>query len=183
MADPTQQYEDPAAPGNPGARADENWQQHARSAPGHPHAYAADDDRTPPADDGRGFADLFRQLRDEITALFRQEVALAKTEVTEKAKTVGRQVGYIAAGGVVALLGVVFVLWFVTLVIGFMLAAAGLEAWAIILAPLITGLILLLVGGFLLMSGIEKLKSMNYTPEKTKQSLKEDKQWIQNKVS
>ncbi len=165
MADPTYQYEQPAAPGNSGARA-----------------YPSGDGVR--EDEDRGFADLLRQLRDESTALFRQEIALAKTEIIEKAKTVARQAAMVAAGGVIALLGVVFVLWCVTGVIAWLLAALGVSAvWAAILAPLISGMLLLLTGGFLLMSGIEKLKTMKYTPEKTTQSLKEDKEWIQNKVA
>ena len=45
--------------------------------------------------------DLFSTLTEETSLLVRQEVALAKTEVTEKAKALGKDVAFMVAGGVV----------------------------------------------------------------------------------
>ena len=49
--------------------------------------------------DNRSIFGLLRELRDELGTLFRQEVALAKTEVSEKADLAKRNSIYIAVGG------------------------------------------------------------------------------------
>ena len=43
---------------------------------------------------------------EETTALLRQEVQLAKAEMTQKASRVGKNVGFLVIGGVVAYTGV-----------------------------------------------------------------------------
>jgi TRAP-type C4-dicarboxylate transport system permease small subunit len=133
--------------------------------------------------DNRSIADLLRELRDESVMLFRQEVALAKTEVTHKASRTGRNAAYLAAGGLVAFLGAFFILFGVTALIYMGLVAAGLEhihaGW---LSPLIVGIVVALVGYSLVQKAISTLKHESLVPERTVQSLQEDKQWMQAKV-
>jgi len=45
---------------------------------------------------------LLKKLRDDTTALVRDEISLAKTEISEKIATASRNVGYLAAGALVA---------------------------------------------------------------------------------
>lgn len=133
--------------------------------------------------DGRSIAGLIRELRDETTILLRQEVALAKTEMSEKASRAGRNAAYLAAGGLVAYAGALFLLLALTsaLLIGMM--AAGLDAeiawW---LAPLIVGGIVALIGYGLVQKGLNALKHQSPVPEKTKESVQENKQWLQGKM-
>jgi hypothetical protein len=138
--------------------------------------------RTLPGDN-RSISDLLRELRDEGTLLFRQEIALAKTEVTQKATVAGRNVAYLAAGGLVAFLGAFFILFGVTALLYGGLAAAGLSrevaGW---LAPLIVGVVVALIGYALVQKAINTLRHESLVPEQTMQSLQEDKQWVQQKV-
>ena len=67
----------------------------------------------------RSLGELFTDLTHEISNLFRQEVALAKSEVTQKAKSAGKDVGFIAGGGAVAFVG------FMALVAAAIAAAVG----------------------------------------------------------
>ena len=53
--------------------------------------------------ENRPLGDLFGDLATEMSNLVRQEVALAKVEVSQKAKYVGRNVGYLVIGGAVAM--------------------------------------------------------------------------------
>src|ERR1044071_7389847 len=73
-------------------------------------------------------ADLIKDLRDEALLLVRQEVALAKTEMSEKFARTVRNTAYAIAGALVAFLGLVFILQAVTALTGIGLRAAGVSA-------------------------------------------------------
>ena len=60
--------------------------------------------------DNRPLGDLFGDLASDMSNLVRQEVALAKLEVTQKAKYLGRNVGYLVVGGAVAYAGLLAVI-------------------------------------------------------------------------
>src|SRR5918998_1553218 len=49
--------------------------------------------------DDRSLGELFTELAQETSTLVRQEVNLAKTEMSQKASTAGRHAGVLAAGG------------------------------------------------------------------------------------
>lgn len=132
----------------------------------------------------RPLTELFRELRDETTDLVRNEVKLAKIELGEKLSRVGRNSAYTAVGGVVA---------GASLVILMFAAAAGVYAalveaadlahmtagW---LAPLIVGAVGALVGYILIHKGVHTISSESVVPERTVDSLREDKEWIERKV-
>jgi uncharacterized membrane protein len=60
--------------------------------------------------DDRSLGELFGELTREITALVRQEAALAKTEISQKAANLARQVGMMAIGGFLAYAGLLAIL-------------------------------------------------------------------------
>ncbi len=132
----------------------------------------------------RSIADLLKELRDESSSLLRQEVALAKTEMADKASAYGKNAASIAAGGTVAYMGALLILAAVT--VGFALMLDGLfgldeHAWWV--APLIVGGIVAIIGYSMIQKGVSTLKRQSPVPEKTVQSLQEDKQWLTDKVS
>ena len=47
----------------------------------------------------KSLGELFAELTRDSSTLIRQEIALAKAEMTQKTKDVGKDVGFIAAGG------------------------------------------------------------------------------------
>ena len=126
---------------------------------------------------------LIRELFDEARDLFRQEVSLAKTEASEKASVLGRNVAFIAAGGLVAFAGALFILAALSVLLGWALQNAGLSpgaaAW---LGPAIVGLVVALTGYILVQKGLKTLKDGSLKPERTIQSIKEDKQWTQQRL-
>jgi len=61
--------------------------------------------------ENRPLGDLFSDLATDMSNLVRQEVALAKLEVTQKAKYLGRNVGYLVVGGAVAYAGLLAVIY------------------------------------------------------------------------
>lgn len=134
--------------------------------------------------DGRSIAALLQELRDETTILLRQEVALAKTEMTEKATHAGRNIAYLAAGGLVAFAGVLFLLLAASNAILIGLEALGLgPAVSWWLAPMIVGAVVALIGYGLVQKGITTLKHESPVPEKTRDSIQENKRWLQEKTS
>jgi len=132
--------------------------------------------------DDRSLADLIRELRDEATVLLRQEVAMAKTEMGEKASMVVRNVGTLVVGGAVALIALIFLLLAVTGGLALMLMSTDLDLHAIWIAPLIVGLIIAGFAGAMIAKAKQTLENASLVPHKTIETLKENKQWAQTKV-
>jgi uncharacterized membrane protein YqjE len=136
------------------------------------------DTRVTPADRAAseaGLADLLRQLAQDSAMLVRQEVTLAKAELQQNLKSAVRDATMVAVGGGVALVGALVMVLFLVLAVG----DAVNEYW---LGALIVGAILLLAGGLLAKGSLRKLKSGGIAPERTLETLKEDKQWAQNEI-
>jgi Putative Actinobacterial Holin-X, holin superfamily III len=128
--------------------------------------------------------ELVKSLRDDTTGLIRDEVALAKTEIGEKIATASRNVGYLAAGALVAYAGLIFLLAALSFVLRAMFLAGDVsEPIATLLSFLIVGVIVGGVGASLVMKAINTLKKETPIPTKTVKTLEEDKEWVQRKVS
>lgn len=132
----------------------------------------------------RPMMDLIRELRDESMTLVRQEVALAKTEVSEKVSRVGSNSAQLAVGGAIAYAGLLFLLVAATAGLYVGLVAMDLShmtaGW---LAPLIIGAIVALIGYAMVQKALNTLKSEPLVPERTAESLRDDKEWLERKVS
>ena len=123
--------------------------------------------------DNRSLGELFAELSRETSQLVRQEFALAKTEMTEKAREAGAQGAKVAAGGVLAH-GALLV-FIAAIVIA--LAQVGVPAW---LSALIVAIALAVVAYALAMRGVSRLKQTSFAPRQTiesLESLKEDRTW------
>jgi hypothetical protein len=123
--------------------------------------------------DDRTLGELFAELSRETSVLIRKEVELAKTEVTRKARTAGMHAGMVAAGGALAHAGLLVLL--AGIVLG--LAQLGIPAW---LSALIVAIAVVAMGYAVAMKGISALRSMNFAPTQTLESiesLKEDTRW------
>ena len=143
--------------------------------------YSGYDDRTAPPPPPRvepSLADLIKQVRDETITLFRQEVSLAKAEVSEKLSRVGRNAAFLIAGGALAYAGLLFLLLAAAAGIYVLLTFAGLYAVGLWLAPLIVGVLVIAIGGMLVQKGISALSRESAVPERTAQSIREDKAWL-----
>ncbi len=128
--------------------------------------------------------DLFKQLRDDTTTLVREEITLAKTEASEKMTKFARNIGFLAAGGLTAFTALIFILLAVAFLIRGQLVSNDInEGTATFLGLLIVGVIVGLVAAILIFKALATLKSASLTPNKTIDSLKEDKEWVQQKVS
>jgi hypothetical protein len=110
---------------------------------------------------------LLRRLTDELLTLFRQEMALATAEVS---RTVA---GYLTGITSIAIGGAVLYAGFLALIAAAVLGLAHVVSdW---LAALIVGGVIALIGGGLLLAGMKKLKAEDLKPERTINSVREDK--------
>ncbi len=123
----------------------------------------------------RTLGELFSGLAGETGNLVRQEVALAQTELTQKATLVGKNVGFLVVGGAVGYAALLAIL--AAVIIGL---ANFVPAWA---SALIVGAIVAIVAFVLISSALNALKNTNLTPTQTVDSIKEDAKWLKNQVN
>jgi len=135
-----------------------------------------------PLRDDRSLGQILRDLRDETSTLLRQEVDLAKTEMSEKAATVGSNLGSVAVGGAVAFAGALTLLAALTLGLISLMSEVMSRDVAMWLAPLLVGLVLAIVGYSLIKKALQALKQEGIAPKRTTQSLKENKEWLTSKM-
>jgi len=126
--------------------------------------------------DERSLGDLFSDLSRETTTLVRQEVQLAKAELTQSATEAARGIGMLVAGGAVAYAGLLFLL----LAIVFGLIEAGWDAW---LSALVVGVVVVAIGAVLVLRARESLKPANLAPRRTIETLKEDQEWAKEQIT
>jgi ABC-type multidrug transport system fused ATPase/permease subunit len=124
----------------------------------------------------KSLGELFSDFTRELSTLLRQEVQLAKTEVTQNVSKLAKSAIFMVAGGVVAWLALHALI--AAAILG--LISSGMSGW---LAALVVGGILLLLGGILAFMGISALKKANLAPKETIQTLKEDARWAREQVT
>jgi hypothetical protein len=125
------------------------------------------DQREAPEMSDRSIADLLKQLSDQTATLVRQELDLAKAELTVKGKAAGIGAGMFGAAGLVGLYAVGALT--AAIVLALSLAVTG---W---LAALIVAVAYGAVAGVLALQGKTKVQQgVPPTPEQTVQTVKED---------
>lgn len=124
----------------------------------------------------RSLGELFSELTRETSTLVRQEVALAKTELTQKAASVGKDLGFLAAGGAVAYAG------FLALIAAVIYFLVEVARWPLWVSAGIVGLLVAAIGGFLVWKGLQALKEEDLAPRQTLRTLQEDAEWAKQQV-
>jgi hypothetical protein len=124
--------------------------------------------------ENRPLGDLFGDLASDMSSLVRQEVALAKVEITQKAKYVGRNIGYLVVGGAVAYAALLAVLAAII-----MLLAKVVPNWG---AALIVGAVVGGIGWLLIGKAMMALQEAELTPRETVETLKEDATWMKQQI-
>ena len=113
---------------------------------------------------------LVKDLSQDISTLVRQELQLAKAEMTQKGKEAGVGAGLLGGAGVFGLA-----------VVGGSMATIILILDTIMpnwLAALVTTLVYATVGAFLALRGRDRLNEAGSpVPERAKESVKEDIEW------
>lgn len=124
--------------------------------------------------ENRPLGDLFGDLASDMSSLVRQEVALAKVEITQKAKHVGRNVGYLVIGGAVAYAALLAIIAAII-----MLLAKVVPDWG---SALIVGVVVGAIGWLLIGKAMSALQDADLTPRETVETLKEDATWMKEQI-
>jgi len=125
----------------------------------------------PALKEDRSIGELFGQLSQDMTLLFRQEVQLARAEMSEKISQVTGNLVSVLAGGFVAYVGALALV--AALIIG-LHEAADISPWV---SALIVGVIFAGAGYVMLNRGLKELKRVDLAPRRTVETLKDDVQW------
>jgi MFS family permease len=122
-------------------------------------------------------AGLVRGILMDLRTLVREEIALARVEITEQ---VGRARGAAVSFGIAAAalaFGGTFLL------IAIALAIADLLNWPVWSGFLIVAVLLSLAGAVSLSSGRKQVRAIHTVPEETVSTLKENSEWIAKRLS
>jgi hypothetical protein len=125
--------------------------------------------------DERSSGELVKDLSQQTSELVRQELALAKAEMTEKAKAAGLGIGMFGSAGLIAVLGLAALT--AAAILGL---ATAVDPW---LAALIVGVIYLLAAGVQALVGRSQVqRATPPAPEQTVESVKEDVEWAKTRA-
>lgn len=123
----------------------------------------------------RGVRELISELYNDFQRIFTQTLELAKTEMSAKTSQLAKDGVSVAIGGVLAYSGFLFLLLAATAAL-----ALVMPFWA---AALIVGGLVTAIGVAMALAGYAKMKKVDLKPERTVQSLKEDREWLKSQMS
>ena len=115
----------------------------------------------------QSIGELLSTLTQDLLTLVRQEMMLAKTEMSQKLAHVTKNLGLLVAGGAVAYAGLILLLMAVAMLLT---EVVHLPGW---LSYFLVGAVAAGGGGFLVMNGIKAIRKEDLTPHQTLESLKE----------
>jgi uncharacterized membrane protein YqjE len=121
-------------------------------------------------------AELVKRLAEQTNTLVKQEIELAKAELTEKGKIAGAGAGMLGAAALVGLLAA----GALTACLIALLASALDHTW---LAALIVAVVYAAVAAALALRGRDRIRAATPpAPEKTIESVKEDVEWAKTRT-
>lgn len=119
--------------------------------------------------------ELFKELSTDATTLVRQEVALAKAELRQTAKQLGRDAAKVGAAAVLAWFGAMAGVAFLILALGALLDSYWLSA-------LIVAVVFLGIAAILAKNAKEDMQKAELKPVRTMETLQEDKAWAKREI-
>jgi len=124
----------------------------------------------------RSIGELFGQLTQDMTLLVRQEIQLARSELSEKLSRLTTNLVSVATGGFVAYVGGL------ALVAALILALHDLANISLAVSALIVGAVFAIAGYVMLKHGLSELKRVDIAPRRTVENIKDDVQSIKEDV-
>lgn len=123
----------------------------------------------------RSMGELFGELSDDLSTLVRQELQLARAEMTQKGKQAGFGIGMFGGAGIVVLLAAG--------TLSACLIAALSLAMHVWLAALIVTCVYLAVAGVLALIAKQRVsRATPPVPEHTVETVKEDMKWAKTQL-
>jgi hypothetical protein len=126
--------------------------------------------------DERSLGQLVGDLTRQFGTLVRQEIELARTEMTSRVGAVGRDAALAGVGGALLYAGFLGLMAAAVL----LLIEVGWSAW---LSALVVALLVAVIGGALVARGRAGLANADHAPKRTVDTLKEDADWAKERVT
>ena len=123
----------------------------------------------------RSLAELLREIANDLSRLFRSEIALARAEATDSVKKMAGSIVMMAIGGVLALAALIYVLQAVVY-----LLAEVMDPW---LAALLVGVVVGIAGFAMIKVGQNCMAEASLTPERTVENVRKDINLVKEQVS
>jgi uncharacterized membrane protein YqjE len=114
---------------------------------------------------------LLGELASQSANLIQDEVALAKQELREKVQSLQSTLIVIAVGALIALVAIASLCTALILALN-----EYLERWA---SALLVGVVLGVIAAVMITIGVKRLKQLSLKPEKTLETLEENKEWLE----
>lgn len=122
----------------------------------------------------RSLADLVGEITGDVQRLVRDELRLARVEITQNAREAAVGLGGLVVAGAMAYLGV----WFIGLAV-FWAIFLVIPGWAAALAVAVGYFI---IAAIALAVGRQRLKPSQLMPEQTIETLEEDREWLERRT-
>ena len=126
--------------------------------------------------DDRSLGELFGDLSRQLGTLIQKEIQLAKTEITARVTTVGRDAAMVGAGGALAYAALLLGLMALAFLIADMLDS---NPW---LGFLVIAAIVGVIAAVLIQRGRAELQRTDFAPRQTIETIKEDAEWAKQQV-
>jgi len=117
---------------------------------------------------------LFSELTHELRTLLHQEMALVRTEMSDKMLTFLKDSVFIGIGAIAAYTGVLVIIAAIVIGIGLVI-----PLW---LSALLVGCVIIAIGVILIQKGRKDLKERSLTPERSAETLKETAKWAKTQL-
>jgi Putative Actinobacterial Holin-X, holin superfamily III len=130
-------------------------------------------------EEGRSLMALFSDLLRETSTLVHNEAELAKVEISDKVSQVSNGLAELAIGGLIVFAGFIVTLIAIANGLAHILPPEQAD-W---LAPLIVGVVVMVIGYIALMRGRRNVKPENLAPERTMESMRRDAQMVKGHAS
>jgi uncharacterized membrane protein YqjE len=119
----------------------------------------------------RTIGELFGQLSQDMSLLVRQEVTLARVELSQKLSRFRQNATSVLAGAAVAYFGALALVAALVLILT---QVVGMAAW---LAALLVGAVLAVTGFVMVRRSLRDMRQIDPTPRRTVATLKDDVEW------
>jgi len=120
------------------------------------------------------FNELLNDLSMEVRGLIKNEMLLAKNEMTGKLTRAAADLKSAAMGGAVLHAGAFALVGAAVILLG-----GFISYW---LSALVIGAVACLAGYYMVRNGLRDMKRIDMTPRETISSLKEDERWLKEKT-
>lgn len=123
----------------------------------------------------KSLSDLVSDLTREASVLIRDEVRLAKTEISEKVDQATSGAVSLLSGALIAFAGLIILLNAIAILLADLIAPWTLQPWV---APMIIGIAVPLIGLLMMQRGRKRISAEGLAPHRTMHSINRDKDMI-----